>query len=341
MDSSSMPKIIDFKDVNIGPNKAQLDKEVAALLPTTFMPQEVSFEIKGVNTAFANALRRTVLLELPVYCLEISDIGHYKTNQKEMYFDYVEKRIHCIPISQSVDPNSIFELDIINNEGLPIRVLTSHLKRTAGKGSGPIFDETIPIAHLYPNNFMKIESIRVVKNYGYNFGGHVVAYSAALVPLDQRPLEDKLGPLGTTTFDKMAKDPIEAKERLSASMSDPRHFRILFGTNGTMEAKKIMQLVCNELINRFTSMADSYESNKKEYTGGALIIIPGENHTTANAIVRTAIEMYPQVGRINYKYEMLNKVLTIDIYDENPKNIFTSTIAFIIKQLKAILSQFS
>ena len=68
------------------------------------MPEEkfniVSFNIKDTNSSFANAIRRVLVSEIPVWSLVI-DEKLFETNDPYIRFDDFGERINCLPIHQS------------------------------------------------------------------------------------------------------------------------------------------------------------------------------------------------------------------------------------------------
>ena len=79
--------------------KKQLGFDITELLPKKPY-NKVSFNIKDTNSSFANAIRRVLVSEIPVWSLVI-DEKLFETNDPFIRFDDFGERINCLPIHQS------------------------------------------------------------------------------------------------------------------------------------------------------------------------------------------------------------------------------------------------
>lgn len=60
------------------------------------------FTLSGVNVSFANALRRTILSDIPVTCIETetyeTNKANFLINTSRLHNEILKHRLSCIPI---------------------------------------------------------------------------------------------------------------------------------------------------------------------------------------------------------------------------------------------------
>jgi DNA-directed RNA polymerase subunit L len=94
-----------------------------------------TFTLSGVNTSFANALRRTILSEIPVVVFKTGhadDASTFLINTSRLNNELVKQRLSCIPIN--LDPREfplerlLLEVDVTNDTDSIMYVTSEHFK---------------------------------------------------------------------------------------------------------------------------------------------------------------------------------------------------------------------
>ena len=102
---------------------------------TTNQFNKTTFTLSGVNTCFANALRRTILSEIPVVVFKTGhseDASSFVANTSRLNNELVKQRLSCIPIN--LDPREfplerlLLEVDVVNDTDGIMYVTTEHFK---------------------------------------------------------------------------------------------------------------------------------------------------------------------------------------------------------------------
>lgn len=300
----------------------KLTGAAGALLPTVLKPERCVFELHDVSTAVARAIARVLQSELPVRAWTFDD-DDFETNDAFTLRDFVKNRVMCIPIKQGTPEGAEYELDVINNTHTVMYVKTRQIKMVkGGKGSaakqpGDLpCDETVDIAFIEPNKYIRIKKLYVATGYGYNFAGFSVASGVANVPLDVDMLN---------MFEKTG---------VSSSVSDPRHHRVQFDTNGTINPKKAVVAACGEIVRRLENILEQLYTVRKSGDAHKLTI-KGENSTTGNLIMKTACDLYPDITAITFNVDVVNRVMEITLKADEPGEILTAAI----KHASAIMKE--
>ena len=102
---------------------------------TTNQFNKSTFTLSGVNTCFANAIRRTILSEIPVVVFKTGhtdDASSFLINTSRLNNELVKQRLSCIPIN--LDPREyplerlLLEVDVTNDTDTIMYVTTEHFK---------------------------------------------------------------------------------------------------------------------------------------------------------------------------------------------------------------------
>jgi DNA-directed RNA polymerase subunit L len=278
----------------------QVGKQVQRL-KTVLKPVACSFEIHGVNVAIANGIRRAILSEVKSCALNFA-YDDFETNDPFMRLaDFIQNRIQSIPIHQSVDRKLIFKLNVLNGTHSLMTITTADLEVISGNKADArnLFDQTIPIATLNPNKYMKIDKIFIETGYAYTFAGFGQASGASCITLDQVPynMYDRTG--------------------TSSCVSDPRSHKIMFDTNGTVDPKKYIAAACDEIMNRLDQIRKLLYT-LQQIGDVHVLVVNGENDTTGNIIVKTICDIYPEIPACTYKVDHVNKSLTLRVRTQDP-----------------------
>ena len=181
------------------------------------------------------------------------------------------------------------------------------MSNLASKNGKQICNGTLPLLSLNPGKYIHLSNIFIKTSTGSDKAGHITAFQASCVPLDQTPYNQFL------------------KEGIKSAVSDPKSHRITFGSNGNMSYKEIIYKSCKVIIDRLNivkDMLDLIESIGDLHT----LIINNECDTIGNIIMKTGTELYPKIG-IRYDVAYLStKKMTISIVTENDPKVILNTI---------------
>lgn len=273
-----------LKTVSLKPKVS--DPEAARLLPTRYFPVEVSLELHGVNLAIANGIRRVLCSEYPTLVMNFA-VGDFSTNNPSSLVDYVRDRIRNIPVDQSVNPSTVFRLNVLNETTEDIRVKS----RSIESGKTTPFNETFDIAMLSPGKFINIQKIYLEQTRGW--GGGVIACNCVSTSLDETPIDLNTGK-GTPS-----------------SLSDPHVHRLSFVLNGTVDYKTAIRVTCDEIISRLNAVIKLIPSVTS--SGDMYYMTFKETDTIGNILLKGICEAYPEIPFATYNADPLAKTVTLKI----------------------------
>lgn len=270
-------------------------KEVQKLLDeAVLVKQSVSFQLKGVNIAVANGLRRVLMSELYVKAM-FFELDELQTNDPFIINDYIQSRVRQIPLHQSANEEEHMYLDVVAGD-VPMTVYTKHIK-TKSKN---LFNPNIVICTLGAHFHLKI-NIRIKRLRGYDFGANIVSTGATCLPLDQTPFD------------------VAQKTGVRSSMCNPHEFLIKFNTNGTDSAKNIIINSCNNIINRISHIS-KVPNLIKSQSDIHIIALVDETDTIGALISRTMFDLYDDLEFINYFVHEYDNVCEIKFKTSGDKD---------------------
>jgi DNA-directed RNA polymerase subunit L len=298
-------------DLKITPLTPKIPAKYQHMAPE-IISDRVEFVLPNTSGAIANAIRRTITCELPVkgfYC-NYEDID---TNDPFIIPEMIQKRIMMIPVRQSTHSGS-WNIDVTN-------LTTSPMFVTAGMiNPKPPCDSKITILVLGVGKYFKCK-IGVNELYGYQTGNgmRALAVNAASVPIDVTPLN---------TFDNTG---------VPVSVSNPRVWKISFVTNGTITPKDLIIKAIESIIERIigvTSGLAHVRKRESEYE----FDIENESDTIGNIMMRTILDIYPDIPAVVYKVSVVDRVLTMRfrLTQPNLPEIIKTAIAKAIADLEVI-----
>jgi DNA-directed RNA polymerase subunit L len=183
---SQTPKVesVIVKNIEYDFSKIKTKTKVELLLPSK-MGHRISFILSNVNVAIANALRRTVLMELKIKGLAL-DISEIATNDKEIVLGELSDRISLIALDQSVPLDTVFSLNFVNSSCENYMVArTKNLIQVGGKKlSVTPFSETYRLLELRPGKAIEIPRIYVVEGYGFEHSRFSITSNFEYQPRD-------------------------------------------------------------------------------------------------------------------------------------------------------------
>jgi len=336
-----MVVVTNIEDKDLSPDAAEFDDESDALVCSQY-----SFELHDVNNAIANGLRRVICNELPGLALWF-ELEECVTDNPFAINNMIQNRIRLIPIDQTVRPDTIFELKVINTTPVVRYVWSNEIRLQGGREiKKPIFNNH-PLFTLEPNKRLDIDRITIRRDYGYNFAGHSLACNVTSLALDQAPPflyrdEDPTPP--TPPPNAVADAHFEfieaAAERVPSRLSNPRKYRITFINDGVLPSNQIVTMACDELISRMEAVikhSDNIDREKSFY----ILNMPGYSHTTGNLLVRTIIDNYPS-ATATYSVESMARSLRVRILtDDDIGDVLRRATEIIADQYKQIRKSFA
>lgn len=334
--SQAKTKVSNIEITDLAPRVK--DPSLAHLLPATLFPKRMEFEVEGVPNAIARGLSRTLTGELLATAMWF-EYEHYSTDNPFAINSMILNRIRLIPIDQKTPIDAVFELDVQNKTDKPayiysrdFRIINAGSKNVEGDKAQPLkklpFNETFPLFTLEPGRWLKITKITVRQDYGYRFAGHCLSCNNVSIPMDQKPLNLYL--------------PEDHPDRgIPASKSNPRHFKIKFNTTGAMEPKEMVVAACDSLIARIQAIEGllySIESSDDMY----VLKYEGESDTIGNVLMRTVLDLFPDIKAVTYNVDSVARRVTIRIRcDDDINSIFTTVIKHAIRQYTEIKKAFA
>jgi len=255
------------------------------------------FTLSGVNVSFANALRRTIISDIPVTCIETetheTNKANFLTNTSRLHNEILKHRLSCVPIHNKdlVDFPKKYSLEVnVKNESDNIVFITTEDFRIKNKESGnfltkeetrkifpsnsrtnhfidfarlrPRISETIPGEHIH---FTAEFSVATAKqNSMFNvvskcaYGNTV---DAAMVASKWEEQEDKLRSESATDVD------IEFQKKNYYLLDAQRQFvdnsfDFVIQTIGIYDNLELVQKGCAVLQNKFIDILQAIESDE-------------------------------------------------------------------------------
>lgn len=215
-------------------------------------PERFELVIDGVPTAVANALRRTLIDEMPGHRLTVPREGYICDDEYMIYQYVVTYRMMLIPLRPNISPEAIetlrFSLHVTNTGASNRDIFSGDLCVSSGEMGVPVFNPTIVIATLRPGKRLDIEGVRIIEGLGRLHESFQVATRVAAVPLDAPEFTAAEVALADAAFDRTDGGVVPATRAPSADelladsdwsgyrtpsmLADPRRHRI----TGTLPA---------------------------------------------------------------------------------------------------------
>lgn len=278
-------------------------KDFQKLIPK-FHKYLITMIIKNESAAVANAIRRTLIGELPAYGLTF-DQDDFETDDEYLIWKNIQSQIQSIRISQDLPESTRFFLDVTNSTPVDKMVRAKHIE-IRGKGELP-FNETFRIITLRKGKFLKIKNIKIIKKFGYEDAKFHLTSGVAYKQLDITAYERGKG--------------------VSSMMSDCHDYELGIYTDGNIEPRHLLEMTMSNIktrVKKYQEEMELYtapkteESSKKkkseqleDYVSDILEIniledvtlfkLKGEKDTIANLIRYFAYVNDPSIPLVNYK----------------------------------------
>lgn len=305
------------------------DPMLKHLLPTTTLPVRFSFVINNVSDAIANALRRVVSCELPVKGMKIG-VANIQTNDATILSEMIANRLSYIPLMQSCPMDAKLYLEVSNATTSVVDVKTKDIKisqaGTKSEGSNPLkslpFNENITLFDLYPGKTMTINDISINVSPGFITGHRVLAVNAVAIEQDVEAYNPYTG------------------KGVRTSVANPKKWKIIFNTNGTLPAKEIVRRACENIVTRMNqvhNLVHSITPSSDEY----ILTIDNETDTIGYLFTRTINDIYPDNDFASHISDDISHSLTIKIKTKIDINtLFKNVIKRVNDDMEKISSFF-
>lgn len=270
----------------------------------------LSFELSGTYSAFANAIRRMLIEEIPTYCLDVLDTD-IETNDEFILNDMLTKNINLLPIRQEIKDaeKASASLEIYNSTNQIIDITSSDIKCQGCE----IIDENIIVIRLRPGKHLKINNMNILRGCS-------------------KKRADKFSLLNNVQYWPIDHEPYDIKSNTGERSinKDPTNFYISCTTCGNIQLKTLINLLNEELTQRLTKILDllteySKQEGQKFYYSQDLIVavndklymykFPGEYITLCYTVAQKCYLMDPNVNYVapsTERYDNENGIIRIN-----------------------------
>lgn len=217
-------KIISSKKnaINLnGTAYASLSKQVPTVLNQVF-----TFELSETNCSLANAIRRTLISEMPIKHLTVS-LTDINTTDPYVVGEVIRKRIEMIPISQSIQDDLVFSIRFENQSDTYVDVLSSEIKVNGITESKDIVP-FIPICDINSGCSFAVNDIHVTESFGFDNA--------------------------RVSIGKVAYEIIDHDMNQSSITSTPSKFRITLETPGIINPLEMVRKAIDNLLSRLSQI---------------------------------------------------------------------------------------
>ena len=301
-------KIISNKSNAISLSKspyASLSKKIPSVVN-----QILVFEMRNTNCSLANAIRRTMMSEMPIKHLTVS-LTDIKTTDPYVIGETIRKRIEMIPISQSIDDEAIFSVKFENKSDEYVDVLSSEIKLNGVAQSNDIVP-FIPICDINSGTSFSINDIRVAESYGFNNS--------------------------RVSIGRIAYEIIDHDFNQPSVMSNPTSFRIEIETSGIHNPTKMVCQAVDNIRSRLESI--DYSMSNIEFDIYKLTI-PNETYTIGKLLSLYIYQIEPTIKYVASRIPHPSKrECVIDVHHSKGEELCKKAVDAIKNDLKIVRKTF-
>lgn len=283
--------------------KIEVDKQFKDLVPK--YPHYYTVFTVDTNYVYANGIRRVISNSIPLKRMWF-ERENFKTTDKRLIPEFIQSRIRSIPVEQ-LDLNINLSLNVKNNTDEIMEVTTEHLKGNPL----PKMNKNI-ICELQPKQSLTITNIKFVSAIGREDGRHVETSGCA-------------------------------------SVQNGDNYDIKFFSNGMVHPKELINTAIEIMIDKFkrakTLLNDIVEYPPPDLQPYKLyrLKIKGEDDTVGSMIMRSILDIYPEILHVSYDLDETtvptNILLYIRCKDDNAISIIESSCDNLINLLKSYLQK--
>ncbi|KAG7375702.1 hypothetical protein PHYPSEUDO_015568 [Phytophthora pseudosyringae] len=234
------------------------------------LPKKVNrkliFEIGDSCCEMANAIRRTLLSEMPVRHLTAALVD-IKTTDPYLIGEAILKRIEMIPVAQSIDPTAKFSVRFENNTDECVDVRSTEILQN-GKTKSEDITPDIVICDINPATEFVVSNIYVTESYGYDNS------------------RVSIGSVGYEILDQDFNEP--------SLMASPSRFRMSIETPGILDPVEMVQKAIDSLIERLKAV--EHNSTATVEFGIYKLKIPNETFSIGRLITHYIVQVDKSVS---------------------------------------------
>ncbi len=145
--------------INFDTESFKSHKEKLQLMITDRKECYIDIDLLGVTDRIANAIRRTLIMELDIKALNF-DPSTVSTTNNYSIRDELLNRIVLIPLHQDVPDDAVFKISVINSTRSPMIVYSNSIEGEHNK----YIPKKISLVKLPPGTYINIPEIRVIKD---------------------------------------------------------------------------------------------------------------------------------------------------------------------------------
>lgn len=315
-----------IKNIKVGNNNISIDNTIYKNIPKDIIPNlfhnYVEFELHNSNCEFANAIRRVITAELPMKYMSVA-ISDINTNDKYIIADAFIKRLEMIPLNQSIDINTKFNLNLYNKTFTFNDILTNDITYiNKSKKDKLYFDNLYRLGTLHSGKFITIDNIYIKydTNYRSNYGK--VEYKIINHDMD----------------------------KFRSYNSNPSTFKLKIISNGQDDnPKDIIKVYIDFINNKLDNIYNIIKNNIEDssiYTTSEFevykVFISEESYTIGYLISKYIFLIDNTIDYVAPRKDHPSKNdIIIDIKHSNAKDIFLQAINKIKDDLKILKQSFS
>jgi len=262
---------------------------------------QLYFTLTDINVSVANALRRTILADIPVVCIrtETNEINQCKidVNTSRLHNELVKQRLSCIPIhirDQELVKKYVIELDVKNDTESVLWVTTEHFKikditttqylpREKVKEIFPPNDKTMyyidflrlrpSIGPTIPGEHIKLSaslSVSTAKENGmfnvasicsYHFTRDVTVMKETWEKIEKQRESEKMEDKDIL-FEKKNFDALQSYRYFQKNnRNEANSFDFIVQSSSVYENNEIVHLACMILVQKFTDFMKEMEAD--------------------------------------------------------------------------------
>ena len=335
-------KVNDFKIEYENTKFKDLINNNKHLLPN-LNKQSVSFDFINSNEAFVNSIRRVYNDELLIKCLDIN-VHNFKSTDKYILPDNIKERINLISLSQNINTDIKFNLNITNSTNDIINIYTRDIANKNKNDKNIYFNLNIQICSLKPNCYINISDIYINRDYGYNnaiytlgsFKNKAINTDFTIPSLNNIVKDFHLELINNSNIS--IKDIITSIYenlyiRLKKIQNSINDYNINTNSEDINKLTNDLYIIHNKLIGD-SNILNVDGSVPEEINNLYEIHINNEYHTIGNLISKYVFLQEPSIELINYKlvHPLTHKII-INIKHSEYKKIINDSIENIIKDL--------
>lgn len=271
--------------------------------------QIIELKFKNTNTPMVNAIRRTLLCEMPVKYLSVS-LSDIYTDDPYAIKEVIRSRLEMIPIDQSIPIGTNFRLAYSNDSDEFNYVTSDNIIDPKNKNKDTI-TKNIPLLTINANTALTIENIEVVETFCYDNARP--SFGRVFYSIDNHDMTK------------------------SCNISDPSEFTLGVETSTKINAKNIILDAIDSLISRIKSI--DYDMHKVEF-GIYKLTIPNETYSIGKLISYYIYKLVPDIKHVSMRltHPSIREVI-VDVDSENAESLIKKACENIIKDLSSFKSQ--